>query len=163
MKLDLLRIAEARPSLKEAADTLRSDIDLLCEDSTVPVIHTSKLAESIHKIGKVTQQNTTITSAPSSPVGKRKHTHDDQTNSIHVKKNKKAYVFHPPTLTPSVSINKPTFDNVDATLLKQHYYVKLSDAHTLTELMAALKLIPNMTTIWTTKVQIDRLTVSRRQ
>lgn len=28
MKLDLLRIAEARPSLKEAADTLRSDIDV---------------------------------------------------------------------------------------------------------------------------------------
>jgi hypothetical protein len=45
------------------------------------------------------------------------------------RKNKKAFVFSPLTLTLLVSINKPSIDDIDVTLLGQHYYVKLSDAH----------------------------------
>ncbi|KAG1514262.1 hypothetical protein G6F47_011917 [Rhizopus delemar] len=76
-----------------------------------------------------TKTENTPTPAHSSSVGKRKQTYDDQSNPTHVKKNKKAFVFTPLTLTPSISINKPNIDDVDATLLDQHYYAKLTDSH----------------------------------
>ncbi|ORX45911.1 hypothetical protein DM01DRAFT_1339869 [Hesseltinella vesiculosa] len=125
-------LKEDLPSVKKAAEAIRPNIDLLCGYTTGSTIHASKLAESINKINKVTQNNyvpSTPTPTRSSSAGKRKQTYDVQSNPIHVKKNKKSFVFNPPTLTPSISVNKPNIDDVDAALLDDHYYAKLADSH----------------------------------
>ncbi|KAI9244854.1 hypothetical protein BDA99DRAFT_577078 [Phascolomyces articulosus] len=127
---DLEKLAEKRPFLKNTANASREKIEVYAE---IIIFGFLKMLPNLSS----TLQNWLIRLAASTELHKKaifhrpSHLHS-QVLPVNARKEmmtKATCAFQPLTLTPSVSLNRPTNENEDAALLNQHYYAKLSDAH----------------------------------
>ncbi|KAG0175611.1 hypothetical protein DFQ30_003361 [Apophysomyces sp. BC1015] len=137
---DLQNLAISRPTLKNIIEATETDIKarmqqhcLLIAHPRESVIQTTKSADSVNNIKKIMQNNYPPTGSSltaSTFSTKREQAADLQPTMLansHHKKQKGIRFQSSNSCAPSLSINKPTLNDIDAQLLIRHFYGNIAD------------------------------------